>query len=79
MANVWRGEYHDDLSPHEFHIGVKRLSPARVGSPPASPVDNYVELERIVLQPETRPITQEQLVNEVKGTFFEGSNRNRAN
>lgn len=39
-------------------------------SPPSSPVNTYNEQEGgILLQPETRPITQEQLVNEVKGVF----------
>jgi hypothetical protein len=38
------------------------------GSPPSSPVNTYNEHDGgILLQPETRPITQEQLVNEVKG------------
>lgn len=43
---------------------------AKAGSLPSSPVDTYNEEENkpIFLQPETRPITQEQLVNEVKGT-----------
>ena len=37
-------------------------------SPPSSPGNTYNEQdEGILLQPETRPITQEQLVNEVKG------------
>lgn len=44
---------------------------AKAGSLPSSPVDTYNEEENkpIFLQPETRPITQEQLVNEVKGIY----------
>jgi hypothetical protein len=39
-------------------------------SPPSSPVNTYSEGEGgILLQPETRPITQAQLINEVKGKF----------
>jgi hypothetical protein len=38
------------------------------GSPPLSPVNTDNDQDGgILLQPETRPITQEQLVNEVKG------------
>jgi hypothetical protein len=41
------------------------------GSAPSSPVNTYNEQDGgILLQPETRPITQEQLVNEVKGVSF---------
>ncbi|KAF7514335.1 hypothetical protein GJ744_000105 [Endocarpon pusillum] len=49
----------------------KHASPqrARAGSPPSSPVETYNEDKGIFLQPETRPITQEQLVNEVKGIY----------
>jgi hypothetical protein len=40
--------------------------------PPGSflPYDNFNELDpSLLLQPETRPISQEQLVNEVKGIY----------
>ncbi len=60
-----------DYSGQVFHKDVKRPSPqrTRAGSPPSSPGDTYNEEQErpIFLQPETRPITQEQLVNEVKG------------
>lgn len=55
--------------------GQKNLSAQALGiserqswsSRPSSPVNTYNEDGGILLQPETRPITQEQLVNEVKG------------
>lgn len=40
------------------------------GSPPPSPVNTFDEKEGgLLLQPETRPITQEQLVNEIRGIY----------
>lgn len=44
-------------------------------SPPPSPANTYDEQDSsgMLLQPETRPITHEQLVNEVKGVFCERS------
>ena len=49
-------------------LDARNLTPSRTASPPASPVDAYTVPETLFLQPETRPITQEQLVNEVKGS-----------
>ncbi len=60
-----------DYSGQAFYKDGKRPSVQRIraGSLPPSPGDTYDEEQDrpIFLQPETRPITQEQLVNEVKG------------
>jgi Est1 DNA/RNA binding domain len=71
MATFW-SECNNDYPRQEVQKDLKyssshRAGSQRAGSPPLSPVDTYHEQEGIVLQPETRPITQEQLVNEVKG------------
>jgi hypothetical protein len=71
---MW-SEYNNGYPPQEVQKDLKhstshRAGSQRAGSPPASPVDTYREQEGIVLQPETRPITQEQLVNEVKGLLL---------
>lgn len=58
---------------HEiYQKDIKRLSPTRTTPTPSSPVDTYSCDEQDkspFLQPETRPITQEQLLNEVKGIY----------
>lgn len=68
MANMWSDC--DEYSRHEFSKDAKNRSSARTASLASSPGDTYNEQERgQFLQPETRPITQEQLVNEVKGMW----------
>ena len=72
MAHVLSTDY-SDYSGQHFQKEQKHPSPqrARAGSIPSSPVDTYNEQDKgIFLQPETRPITQEQLVNEVKGSLY---------
>ena len=54
---------HKYLSPQALKLNERPLW----GSPPSSPANTYNDQEGgILLQLETRPITQEQLVNEVK-------------
>lgn len=72
MARALSAEYHDYSEPYfekeQKHASAQKAGP---GSVPSSPVDTYNEEQdkEIFLQPETRPITQEQLVNEVKGSL----------
>ena len=68
-----------DRVPHLFSAGQNSSSPSAnpeterftSNSPPTSPVFNTPgdHGSAMLLQPETRPITQEQLVNEVKGIY----------
>jgi hypothetical protein len=70
MVSVWSD--HDEYSRSERPKEAKHLyfQRERADSVPSSPVDPYDDRkEKPFLQPETRPITQDQLVNEVKGSF----------
>ena len=61
-----------EKSPAAFQSSLaKRGSPSvnLEASPPSSPLFNTDKESTMLLQPETRPISQDQLVNEVKGIY----------
>jgi hypothetical protein len=77
VASESPGADHDPLRDEleRLHSDAALRSRSKsVRSPTSCDADESSELERyLYLQPETRPISQEQLVNEVKGKYQSGT------
>ncbi|KAI0428372.1 hypothetical protein F5Y09DRAFT_332618 [Xylaria sp. FL1042] len=69
QGKLWDPEEDPSSSPYKTKTNSSKTSKTSVAPKRVEPLEEDTEILRLIKQPETRPISQEQLVAEVKGIY----------